>query len=474
MTDTNDDDDGTLQLFCQIATQHGTRKPVKVSKTIDAKSLREEVSKTTGIPLMKLKVIFRGRIIKDDSNSSIVSAIEEYRLEQDSVLHCMGPVEETATSKEAAATTTTNTTTTAVKTNASGPAPSAAAPAVSSATSAAAASAAPPVRPAVATTSTSTSGDPLTVALDAMRTQNTPSTYQTAVETLLKVLSNITDKPHEEKYRKVKRSNAAFSKRLGSVTGGHDAMAAVGFSVIKDGEEEFYTLNASAEAWEKLLSSKSQVQRAVDQVRTTSTPNTSIPAAGIASAGGLGAGGGFPGMGGGFPGMGAAGMNANNPMMSNMMNSPEAQSAMMEMMSNPQTLRAALQNPMVQNMLQNDPSVPPQMRQHMEQLTNNPQMLDMMAQSMQDPMVRSQMAQAMAMRGSMGPSAPGGFGGMPSNFGSPSAAAAPAAAPGAQLSSSTQQSQQQGGGNGRSGGGDTNQTEEDMIAEAIRRSLEES
>mmetsp|Transcript_52491 Transcript_52491/g.127094 ORF Transcript_52491/g.127094 Transcript_52491/m.127094 type:complete len:470 (-) Transcript_52491:2169-3578(-) len=469
MTDTNDDDgdDNSLKLFCQIATQHGARKPVTVSRTIDAKSLLEEVSKTTGISLMKLKVIFRGRIIKDDSNSSsVVSAIEEYRLENDSVLHCMGPVEDTAKAKEEATTTTTTTTTTTATTTVPAPAPSAPAPAVSSA----AAAAAPPVRPAVATTSTSTSGDPLTVALDVMRTQNTPSTYQTAVETLLKVLSNITDKPHEEKYRKVKRSNAAFSKRLGSVTGGHDAMAAVGFSVIKDGEEEFYTLQASAEAWEKLLSSKSQVQRAVDQVRTTSTANTSIPAAGIASSSGLG------GAGGGFPGMGAAGLNANNPMMNSMMNSPEAQSAMMEMMSNPQTLRAALQNPMVQNMLQNDPSVPPQMRQHMEQLTNNPQMLDMMAQSMQDPMVRSQMAQAMAMRGSMGPSAPGGFGGMPSNFGNPSAAAAaaPAAGPGAQPSSSTQQTQQQGGGSGGSGGGDTNQTEEDMIAEAIRRSLEES
>ena len=129
---------------------------------------------------------------------------------------------------------------------------------------------------------------------------------------------------------------------------------------------------------------------------------------------------------------------------------------------------------MVQNMLRNDPSVPPQMRQHMEQLANNPQMLDMMAQSMQDPMVRSQMAQAMAMRGSMGPSAPGGFGGMSSNFGSPLAAAPSSANPGAQPSPSTQQNQQQGGQSGGSGGGDTSQTEEDMIAEAIRRSLEES
>ena len=329
MTDTSGDDT-CLQLFCQIATQHGTRKPVKVSKTIDSQSLREEVSKTTGIPLPKLKVIFRGRIIKDDTKA----AIEEYRLEQDSVLHCMGPVEEKqepATSKDAAVAATT-TTTTAATTTVPAPTPSVAAPAVSSATIT---SAPAPASTTAAASSINTSGDPLTVALDVMRTQNTPSTYQTAVETLLKVLSNITDKPHEEKYRKVKRSNAAFSKRLGSVAGGHDAMVAVGFAVIKDGEEEFYTLQASAEAWEKLVSSKSQVQRAVDQARATSTPNTSAPVFG-SSGGGFGTGGDFPGMGGGFtPGMGA-GMN-------NMMNSPEAQSAMMEMMSNPQTLRAALQ-----------------------------------------------------------------------------------------------------------------------------------
>lgn len=52
----------------------------------------------------------------------------------------------------------------------------------------------------------------------------------------------------EEKYRSIKKSNQTFSKRLGSLQGGHDLLLASGFTIeIKD-SVEYYTLPSSETA----------------------------------------------------------------------------------------------------------------------------------------------------------------------------------------------------------------------------------
>lgn len=54
----------------------------------------------------------------------------------------------------------------------------------------------------------------------------------------------------EEKYRKVKKNNAAFQRRLGGLSGGDAAMKAAGFVVENDATdsgEEVYMMHASAE-----------------------------------------------------------------------------------------------------------------------------------------------------------------------------------------------------------------------------------
>lgn len=340
----------TLQLFCQIQAQQGARKAVTVDKNVTATALRQEVSKTTSIPLDKLRLIFRGRMIKDEDTKP---AIEEYRLEGDAVLHCMGNPEVTTT-----ATTTTTTDAApgvATSTNTNGTSTTAA-NAVSSAAAAAAVSVPPlstttvsnPVAVAVAA-ATSSSGasaaaappsDPVAVALMRLRASNAPSVYKTAVETLLKVLTNIADKPMDEKYRKVKRGNAVFQKRLGGVPGGHEAMLAVGFVVetdaaAGDGGGEVYQLHASAEQWPKLMQSKDRVSEAVALVQQHQ-PSQSGASFGAAAAG-------VPAMPfGAAAGFGGGGMP--NPMdAAGMMNDPAAQSAMLQMMSDPQSLQAALQ-----------------------------------------------------------------------------------------------------------------------------------
>jgi hypothetical protein len=103
---------------------------------------------------------------------------------------------------------------------------------------------------------------------------------------------------------------------------------------------------------------------------------------------------------------------------------------------------------MVQQMIQNDPNVPPMLRQSITQLASNPAMLNQLSQMMSDPEMRSRI-ESMVGSNANGMGSPGGFA-MPGAGG--------LGAPGGQP------------GNGAS---DTDQTEEEMIAEAIRRSLEE-
>lgn len=107
------------------------------------------------------------------------------------------------------------------------------------------------------------------------------------------------------------------------------------------------------------------------------------------------------------------------------------------------------QNPMVQEMMRNDPNVSPMMRQYMETMSNNPAMLQQLSQRMQDPAVRAQLQRAMQQ------------GGMPGMGGMPSGASQ-------QPASSQQQARPPPPQN------DHGQTEEEMIAEAIRRSLQDN
>ena len=103
-------------------------------------------------------------------------------------------------------------------------------------------------------------------------------------------------------------------------------------------------------------------------------------------------------------------------------------------------------------MIQNDPIVPPNLRASMQQLASNPAMLDQLSTMMRDPAMRSRMQNMMA-------NGPG--------------LSNPFAAPAPTTSVSTQQATGASG-NNNSDGNDQDQTEEDMIAEAIRRSLEEN
>jgi len=99
----------------------------------------------------------------------------------------------------------------------------------------------------------------------------------------------------EEKYRSIKKSNPAFSKRLGSLVGGHELLLAAGFTITtkkddNDGKEiEYYTLVPSETAWPTLVKAKEEVGKLLLSENQTSA-TSSIPAA-AGSGSGLGSGG---------------------------------------------------------------------------------------------------------------------------------------------------------------------------------------
>jgi hypothetical protein len=233
-------------------------------------------SEATKIPLTNLKLIFRGRMIADKKDNQVV---DEFKLEDECVVHVMGK----AVSQPAAA-------------------------------------AAPPV-PAVAgasvTMPVATIPAPNATLQSALTTLrlNDALTYKTALSTASKLLNNIIQNPMEEKYRSIKKSNAAFNKRLGGVNGGEALLLSAGFVL----EEDVFVLRPSEEAWPKLVEAGDVVGKALREAEANSAPS---------GTGGFGA-----STGTGFGGV---------PPIPNMAGMPGMEAAMQNMLSNPEQLQSMM------------------------------------------------------------------------------------------------------------------------------------
>jgi len=402
------------------------RVPLKINKDLTSTVLRRKVGEATKIPIGSLRLIFRGRMISDDDT---LAAVDEFRMEDGCVLHCMGkPEVQQQQSSSSSAAVVSGSSVSVREGN-------------SSSTTTAAVS-----QP------TLTTRDPLEIALNTLRSSNSQDAYLTGVTTLGKILGNITSNPMEEKYRQVKRRNAAFQRRLGGLTGGDDVMKAAGFVTEQqqeeEGGEEIYMMQASAEAWPKLMATKASVDRMVQdaqrqqQQQQQQQQQFPSPQQGM----GMGIPPNFPGGGAGMP---------NLP--------PHLQQAAANFMSDPNAVRNMLQNPMVQQMMQNDPRFAnnPMLRQSLEQVASNPEMLNQLSHMMSDPANVSRLTQMMGQQSQTG-AMPSLGGGMP-----PLGQQVPPNTSGA---AGTAPNSNNNNNNSRS---DESTTEEEMIAEAIRRSLQE-
>jgi len=313
----------------------------------------------------------------------------------------------------------------------------------------------------------------------------------------------------EEKYRSVKSTNPAFVKRLGRHDGSQDLMAAIGFEIL----EEKYVLKANPEAWSHLVSCQSIMEGKVQELKRRNSSQ-------VGSAGNInpsrsplgnnnnnmganpfGSMMGTTGMGSGMGGGMGSGMGGG---MGNM-NPSDMANAMNHLRNNPEQVRAMMQNPMVQQMIRNDPRMAnnPMMQQGLDAMLNNPQMLEQAARMMGDPTSMARMEQmeqmTRAFGGGVGSTA-GGMGMPPANNGATnnvnfaqqmqmmqqmmggSGAGTGTGSNGTGTDNTSQGSQSNNASSGSSNqansnsnsGGDQDMTEEEMIAEAIARSLRDS
>ncbi|KAL3670690.1 hypothetical protein V7S43_003878 [Phytophthora oleae] len=229
--------------------------------------------------------------------------------------------------------------------------------------------------------------------LQQMRDQEPHEQYATAVRTLQKICGNIVGHPNEEKYRKLRVDNAALKAKLFDRTRGQDSVKLVGFH---DGVLAGHlVLVPTPEKWENLVACKA----VVDSVATSLGAAAPAPTApfGAPSMGGFG------GMGGDFASQAQALLQ--NPAM------------LQSMVGNPMVQQMAQQNPMLAQALQN----PALLAQSMQALQQNPAMMQQMNQMMSDPNAMARMQQMMAGGGMGGL---GGFGGSPFGAATPSSAAA--------------------------------------------------
>lgn len=98
-----------------------------------------------------------------------------------------------------------------------------------------------------------------------------------AVSLLVKITNNIVNNPLEEKYRKLNRTTAAFSSKLGNVPGGEACMAAVGFT--RRGDE--WILIPSPIAWDVVVECYAKLDKFAKRLGSLSTD--AVPQATAAS-----------------------------------------------------------------------------------------------------------------------------------------------------------------------------------------------
>jgi hypothetical protein len=234
-----------LTLHVQVAGLPGSpRIPLRVPRGITSAALRRQVCGAASVPPPAMRLIYRGRMIPD---SEAELAVPEYKLEDGSVLHCMGkPVPKEQPKEEEQQ------------------------PPVSGLPSLAPSTSSDPGA-AAALAAASPSGDRLSVAeaLRQLRHSNSAEAYAAGVRTLDKVLGNIVRHPMEERYRAIKAGNPAFRSRLGGLDGAGALLRACGFDLAEAGaggdgtqHEEQWVMQASAESWPVLLENKAAVEAA--------------------------------------------------------------------------------------------------------------------------------------------------------------------------------------------------------------------
>ena len=99
--------------------------------------------------------------------------------------------------------------------------------------------------------------------LDSRICEQDESTALAAIETALKLVSNILDHPSEPKFRKFRANNPGISKKLLSCPGGQDLLVALGFRVKVIEFEECWIADETS----LMMRSLAEASQALDRYR---------------------------------------------------------------------------------------------------------------------------------------------------------------------------------------------------------------
>jgi len=91
--------------------------------------------------------------------------------------------------------------------------------------------------------------NPVRNALQILTTFNGNDVAVQALRTLSTVVKNIMKNPNEQKYLTLKKSNAVFDRKVGSLRGGPETLRAIGFTE----NDATWNLVPSADAWNVLM-----------------------------------------------------------------------------------------------------------------------------------------------------------------------------------------------------------------------------
>jgi len=113
-------------------------------------------------------------------------------------------------------------------------------------------------------------------ALDAKICEQDDATALAAIETALKLVSNIVDQPSEPKFRKFRANNPAITKKLIRCPGGQDLLLALGFRTKVMEFEEFWVVEDSPVLLRTLADAMQALERYRDLTRSKIERNAKV------------------------------------------------------------------------------------------------------------------------------------------------------------------------------------------------------
>lgn len=99
------------------------------------------------------------------------------------------------------------------------------------------------------------------------------SVIENVINIINKIIMNIISNPHNDKYRKISKTNKTFSQKVQAVRGGEELMRSLSFQTVGDD----YILQPSMQAWDNLIASKTKLDKFALKLQQQSSSSSTSP-----------------------------------------------------------------------------------------------------------------------------------------------------------------------------------------------------